>query len=365
MANAYIYIYTIALGFIILWQCAKPAQLSPFNPQRQHTKQNGAFWLMVICILFIGFRPVDIEFADMVGYYQSFKLCIGKEFTYDFDAENFIFDNIMPFIASSGYSATVYFTVIATIYFGAMYIACKKLFPNNVLVAYLACLTAFSTFSYATNGIKAGAAASIFLVALAYKDKLWLTIVLALISWGFHHSMSMVLVAYVCSRLFKGTKWYFWGWLAALIIAILHITFFQTLFAEYTDEQGAGYLIANARKSAYITGFRPDFVIYSVAPIVIGFYMIYIRRIKDDGYELWLRMYILTNAVWMLCMYASYGNRIAYLSWFLYPIVLIYPYLKILWHKRQFAFAKRAVVYQYLFTLFMEAIYYTILKQPS
>ena len=363
MASAYIYIYLIVLGLIILWQCAKPMQLSPFNPQRQPVRQNGAFWLMIICILFIGFRPVDITFADMVGYNENFKLCVGKKFTFDFDAENLIFDNIMPFLASIGCSASVYFTLIATIYFGAMYIACKKLFPNNLLVAYLACLTAFSTFSYGTNGIKAGAAASIFLVALAYKDKLWLTILLSLVSWGFHHSMSMVLVAYFCSRFFKGTKWYFWGWLVALIIAILNITYFQLLFAQYSDEKGVHYLITN--EYSYLTGFRPDFVLYSVAPIVIGFYMIFIRRIKDAGYELWLRMYLLTNAVWMLCMYASFSNRIAYLSWFLYPVVLIYPYLKIIWHKRQGSFAKQVVIYQYLFTLFMEVIYYTILKQAA
>ncbi len=28
-----------------------------------------------------------------------------------------------------------------------------------------------------------------------------------------------------------------------------------------------------------------------------------------------------------LCMYAGFTNRIAYLSWLIYPIVLIYPYL--------------------------------------
>lgn len=363
MASAYIYIYLIVLGLIILWQCAKPMQLSPFNPQRQPIRQNGAFWLMVICILFIGFRPVDMAFGDMVGYNRGYKLTMGKTFSFESDTTNFIFDNILPFFAGLGYSATFYFTFIATIYFGAMYIACKKLFPNNLLVAYLACLTAFSTFSYGTNGIKAGAAASIFLVALAYKDKLWLTILLSLFSWGFHHSMSVVLIAYLCSRFFKGTKWYFWGWLVALVIATLNITYFQTLFAEYTDEQGVNYLRPD--KYAYLTGFRPDFILYSIAPIVIGFYMVFIRHIKDAGYELWLRIYLLTNTVWLLSIYASFSNRIAYLSWFLYPVVLIYPYLKIIWHKRQYSFAKQAVVYQYLFTLFMQAIYYTILKQAA
>lgn len=360
MGSAYIYIYLLVLGCVFWQQYSIPVQSSPFHINRVTAKGKGAFLLMVICILFIGLRPVDKAFADMVGYNAAFQMYVGQDFSFRSDTENLVFDQIMPLFASLGFSATFYFTFIATIYFGGMYIACKKLFPNNLLVAYLACLTAFSTFSYGTNGIKAGAAASIFLVALAYKDKLWLSIPLALLSWGFHHSMSMVLVAYVCSYFFKKTKWYFAGWLFASVIAVLHISYFQILFAGYTDEKGARYLLTN--EDSFLTGFRPDFMLYSAVPIVIGYMLLYKRHIENTGYELWLRMYLLTNAVWMLCMYASFSNRIAYLSWFMYPIVLIYPFLKIAWHERQTDLAKRTILYHYLFTLFMEVIYYNIIK---
>lgn len=58
--------------------------------------------------------------------------------------------------------ATFFFGLIAAIYFIGMFVACRKLFPSNTLIVFLVCLAAFSTFSYGTNGIKAGAAASLF-----------------------------------------------------------------------------------------------------------------------------------------------------------------------------------------------------------
>lgn len=362
MAELYIYIYLIILGLILLFQNSKLQEgQSPYIYGYTGTSKFVCFLLLIICIIFIGIRPLDIVFADMVGYYNRYISLVNTPFVFNSEAENYIFDNILPFVASFGVPHQVYFILIAAIYFGGMYITCKKLFPNNLLISFIVCLTAFSTFSYGTNGIKAGAAASIFLVAIAYRDKLWITIPLALLSCGFHHSMSMVLVAYFLSCVFKKTKWYYIFWLICLVMAIAHISYFQLLFANYTDAKGASYLIADS-DSAFLTGFRPDFILYSSIPVIIGYYIRFKKQIYDEGYELWLRIYVLTNSVWMLCMYASFSNRIAYLSWFLYPIVLIYPYLAFYWSDKQAIYAKKVVLYHYLFTFFMMAIFYTLIK---
>ena len=42
------------------------------------------------------------------------------------------------------------------------------------------------------------------------------------------------------------------------------------------------------------------------------------------------------NAFWIMVIRAEFSNRFAYLSWFLYPIVLAYPLLKLkIWPKTQ------------------------------
>jgi hypothetical protein len=282
---------------------------------------------------------------------------MGKPFVYDPECENPIFNNLMRFLGSMDLNISYLFSIMATIYFGCMYIACKKLFAGNQTIAFFSYLIAFSTFSYGVNGMKAGAAASIFLVALAYKDKLWLSIVLALLSLGFHHSMIMVVYAYIIAFFFRKTKWYFLGWIFCLFIAAAHIGYFQSIFASYADESGASYLLAN-EDIAYVTGFRLDFILYSAAPVAIGYYVIFKCQLKDSIYELWLRMYLVTNSVWMLCMYASFTNRIAYLSWFMLPIVILYPYYSMSGIPNRLSNGEKIAKYQAYFTLFMFFVYY-------
>ena len=103
----------------------------------------------------------------------------------------------MPYMASKMIPIEMFFLIAAFIYFGCMLIACLRLFPKDQLLALLCCLVAFSTFAYGTNGIKAGMAASIFLVALAYHDKIFISIPIALVSFGMHHGMKLVVVAYL------------------------------------------------------------------------------------------------------------------------------------------------------------------------
>lgn len=87
------------------------------------------------------------------------------------------------------------------------------------------------------------------------------------------------------------------------------------------------------------------------------------EKIKSKMYTLLLQLYLATNAVWVLCMYVEYNNRIAYLSWFLYPIVLIYPFVNTNWSKNRMKILSKVVTYHLLFTLFMNLIYYGGLNQ--
>lgn len=181
---------------------------------------------------------------------------------------------------------------------------------------------------------------------------------MAIISLGFHHSMIMVVCAYIVVLLYKNRYIYFGIWLVSLFMALTHITLFQNLFYGLADEGGQGYLGRVAE-----SGFRIDFVIYSAAPVIVGMIAILKRGVTSRVYTVMLNLYLLTNSVWMLCMYASFTNRIAYLSWFLYPFVLIYPFLNEDWSPVKYKSA-RLVAYGHLaFTLFMTFVYYGIIKK--
>lgn len=320
-------------------------------------RSNGMLIAMFF-VLFIGLRPISDVFVDMTQYQDIYSLW-PKSFIFDIFAVNFIYDNLMYFCASIQFPPILFYLMVAAIYYGCAYLACRKIFPNNSAAAFVVFLAAFSTFSYGTNGIKAGAAASIFLLALAYRENLGLSIILAIVSLGFHHAMQLPVVAYVLTLFYKNSRVYFAAWIFCFLMAAAHVTAFQSFLAGFSDEQGAAYLMSDGTIWGGKGGFRIDFIIYSAMPVLVGYWAIFKKKMQlSKFYSSLLNMYLVTNGIWMLCMYVEYTNRIAYLSWFMYPIVLVYPFLNEDWGPSRYqSFAK--VAWAHLaFTLFMAFIYY-------
>lgn len=341
-----------------LYQIYKYYNLS-YNVLANRPKESVApsLVLMLALVIFIGFRPDWSGFADSRNYIRTIEDYSGGVFIFDIECENLLFDNLIRWFGCNDLSWTSFFILIAFIYFGGQLIAVRKMFPRDTLFTYLIVLAAFSTFSYATNGIKAGAAASIFLVAIAYREKKIISFLLIAISYGFHHSMQMLIVAFIIASYIQNPMIYLIIWVFSFLAASLGITTFQHLFAGFTDEHGASYLIADGA-DAYITGFRLDFIIYSAIPVVLGYYLIYRKNLQNKDFNFILNLYVLANSVWMLCMYASFTNRIAYLSWQLLPIVLIYPYLTTRFSELQYRHVSYIALVHLSFTLFMNIIYY-------
>lgn len=105
-------------------------------------------------------------------------------------------------------------------------------------------------------------------------------------------------------------------------------------------------------------GFRIDFIIYSAAPIIVGWIAFFKKKIISRKYRFLLNLYLLANSIWLLCMYAEFTNRIAYLSWFMLPIVLIYPFLNEEWGEDQYKTFRWVALGHLGFTLFMQYIFY-------
>lgn len=355
----YEYIYIVVVAILTLFIFLRYMQYS-WNRLLVPAESRNTFavLLTVLMIVFIGFRPVSAVFVDMVNYSRAYQLYQDEVFVFDWTLENKLFDNLFLWMASAGIDQSFWFVAIAAVYFGGIFIACRKMFPRDALYAMLVYLAAFSTFAAGVNGIKSGAAASLFLVAIAYRDKKWLSYLFLFLSYGFHHSMQVLVVAYIVVSLVKKPKYYLWIWGASLLMAALHITFFQELFAGFTDEHSAGYLVFDQNDEAlHLTGFRLDFIIYSAIPIILGYYLIFKRGLKSEKFNFLYNMYVLVNSVWLLCMYANYTNRIAYLSWLLLPIILVYPFLNERLSSMQYQQCGVVALLHLAFTLFMIFVY--------
>lgn len=315
--------------------------------------------VLIVVTLFIGLRPISSVFIDMRQYYGLFQIFEGGNFNFSWETDNLIYDNLVFYLISIRFLPEYFYLLIAIIYFGAAYLGIRRLFPNHCLGAYLVFLAAFSTFSYGTNGIKAGAATSLFIWALGYRENLRICIPLVLLSWGFHHSMIMVVAAFIVTLFVKNPKYFFWIWGFCFLMAAAHVTAFAHLFAGATTEHGAGYLLGSGENYGTRGGFRFDFIVYSAVPVIVGWYAVMKKKLHvSDLYKKLLSLYLCLNGVWMLCMYAAFTNRIAYLSWFIYPIVLIYPFLNEQWGRDRYKTFGLVMLGHLGFTLFMNVIYY-------
>lgn len=324
------------------------ARLDPverISPGYQVPNNLPSIILIVAVTLFIGLRPLSGAFVDMMNYNESYTLLYYNEssFEYNPDSTNFLFSNLFKFLAVNSYEIIVFFFIIACIYFGCLYWGLAKIFPNDLFYALIIYLGAFSTFSYGTNGIKAGAAASIFILVFAYYRKPLIAAFFCFISLGFHHAMVVPIIAFAMSYFIKNPKWYFWGWIFCLIMAVLHISYFQELFAGFADEGGQNYLTADEDDWGGRAGFRWDFILYVIPTVAIGWWTTYVWRRTDRLYQLLLCTFLTTNAVWMLCMYMPFNNRLAYLSWFILPVLIAYPFFKYKIAQNQYRFLNYVV----------------------
>ncbi len=311
-----------------------------------------SLWFTILIIIYIGVRPNSPVFADGPGYWAGILDHRWEYLTMDEVSNQFATKYLMSTLSSLEVHPRVGFFVFAIIGYGFAWIAMRKIFPKDTLLAMIMYCGTFTMFSGAVNGIKNGMALSVFLCSIAYRDNWKYYVPFLLLSLGFHHSMQISVASFVVCKLYSRTKSYYLLWLFGLFVAAAHITFFQTLFADFTDESGAGYLVTDS--DSWVTGFRLDFILYSVAPLLIGWWIINKKKIQIPvDYIFALNVYLFMNSIWLMCMYAAYTNRIAALSWIIFPILLLYPFLNIQIRKNQYKCVVCVVMWQLAFTTFM------------
>ena len=363
-AQHYLLVYygIVTILSILLFSQYENYSENRLDSETEHSSL-GIMLFTLLMVFFIGLRPVSADyFVDMDTYDVTYNVMMGSDFVYiGGEGSNLLFDSLFSFMASMGIPSTYFFLVIAAIYFICISWACSLIFPNDRLTSIIVYLSAFSTYAYATNGIKAGAAAALFLVALAfYQRREWILVVLfSLLSLGFHYSMVVPVTAFLVCLVIKNPRVILGVWVASFFLSLFHITFFQEMFASIMNEHGAEYLLGGGGYVKEIFGgFRIDFVLYSIIPMVVGIIAIEKKKIESESYVFLLNLYTLINAVWLLCMYSDYTNRIAYLSWLLYPIVLIYPFLNEEWEGPRYKIFQWVVYGHLVFNLVMVFIYW-------
>lgn len=324
-----------------------------------------AFILTLCLIIYMGLRPVSYQFGDTVNYayvYRNmpiqpaiFAVDLNKEWLWGF---------IMNACKAAHLTVSTWFIIIEIGYLGFVFIGLRILLGENSWMAILFFLSAFSTFSFGTNGIRNGCACSMAILAFAIAahqntTRLLLAGGVLLLAFGIHRSISLPIAAFVAASYFiKSPKVAVFFWIASIGLSLVAggalTNFFSGLGFDDRMSSYANSMDQDAHQFSQ-TGFRWDFLLYSAMPVWLAWYVtkkaeteraMYgdtieeaetnitgAGRIADAHsmrvFNILATTYILANSFWVMVIRAAFSNRFAYLSWFLYPVVIAYGVIRL------------------------------------
>lgn len=364
-ATAYYIFFLLLTWMTVLYYVGSNRQKVLYS---EGSPMQGVALLMTIAVIFfLGLRPNSPIFGDMGMYRHTYEYYTLEYSPVDLNTE-WLWDNLMFFCKNIGLSPYEFFFVVEVGYFSGMFICALLLMRRNLWIAMLFFCTAFSCYSYGTNGIRNGISCSIELVGIALlclgRTKRVGALILMFLAFSIHRSIMLPTAAAVASVFFiKDTKIVLRFWVASIFISLAAGPLVESFFAALGfDDRMSQYSSTNATEQSQSqfsqTGFRWDFLFYSVFPVIFTWYLTQRRKFSDSVFNIIANTYLLCNAFWIMVIRSSYSNRFAYLSWFIYPIVIAYPLLRMNIWKDQDRKTALILFFYSGFTFFMFFVYY-------
>lgn len=218
-----------------------------------------------------------------------------------------------------------WFYLTAFFYVGNLLFVSWRLTKEYAFVMFLSFLIAFQFYNYGENTIRAGIATSLMLVGISFCNKQKWMFLLFLIAVLCHKSMIVPIAALAVAYKFPKTKVFIWLWLVCILVSFASGSGLQNYVAGLTQDTRADYLTKG--DAFYKSMFRWDFLAYSALPVLLGYYYIFKLNLRSQFYRWVYNAYLIANSFWVLIIRAAYTDRFAYLSWFMFPLLLMYPLL--------------------------------------
>ena len=308
----------------------------------------------VFYILFFGFRPASPVFGDTYIYTTTYETIQkygvyylgndtdGSLVVHESAGKDWLFNTVM-FLCAQVMSVNFFFVIVMFFYITMMYQGCQKLDFKHGATLMIFSIGAFSFYGYSVNGLRNGIACSFIILALARfcrGEKLWPAI-LSFIALGCHKSVALPIACALFTYYVRKPKYMYLVWIGSILLSMTIGGYLSNMISLLGFDER---LAQNLKSGAEVAGswgvemesrFRWDFLLYSAMPIVLGWYAVFKRKVYNNTYLILLGTYIYANAFWVILIRSLFSNRFAYLSWFLYPIVLAYPLMTLPVFKKQ------------------------------
>lgn len=352
--ESYYPLYINICLFLVLFSLLHTATLELSSSKNIIFINVAGTFLLLFLILYIGLRPINNIFGDTVNYnfsFQKYKMGLPIGDVGDYGWHVFM-KTMAQFV-----TIHVFFTVVSFIYIFPMYQISKSFFGNYWYYSFIMFIVSFSFWTYGVNGMRNGAACSLFLLGLSFKDKKVLMSLMFLLATLFHKTLFLPIFAFLLTYIYNNPKHYLYGWLICIPMSLVAGGIWISLFSSlgFGDDRISGYLTETAASAG---SFRWDFLFHSAFAVFAGWYFILRKGFEDKVYYQLFNTYLLCNGFWILVIKANFSNRFAYLSWFMMAIVIIYPLLKKQFFKNQHLVIGKIVLAYFSFTYLMFYLYY-------
>ena len=284
--------------------------------------------LCLVLIFWMGLRPVSVAFGDTVNYALEYNTMDVRHVSIDWSGE-WVWQWLMNGCKALGFDIHLFYFIIAAGYILSAFWAIKRFMPADPMLGVIFLLNSLMFFSFGVNGLRNGLACHLVLLGTSVLlEEKWLPGVLVfLLAFGIHRSTLLPIAAILFAVFFmRNVRYAICFWVASIFISLVAGGAVTSFFAGLGfDDRMTQYTAISDMSQFSKTGFRWDFLLYSAAPVVMAWYVCIKKDLQDNWYNVLCTAYLLCNAFWVMVIRSAFSNRFAYLSWFLYPIVIAYP----------------------------------------
>lgn len=302
------------------------------SPDERYRESGSSIWLpLAICtilVFWIGLRPVSGAFGDTVNYALVYSRLDPHHVSMNWSGE-WIWQWLMNGCKAAGLSVNMFFLIVAAGYVYSALFAVYRFMPTDPMLGVVFLLCSLMFFPFAVNGLRNGLACHLVLLgmSLLFDDRWVPGLLFCLIAFGIHRSVILPIVfIFVGLFLMRDVKYAIVFWLASIVVSLVFGNYIAEFFSNLgLDDRMTQYVRIDDMSEFSREGFRWDFLLYSACPILMAWYVCIWKECSDNWYNALCTVYILCNAFWIMVIRSAFSNRFAYLSWFLYPIIIAYP----------------------------------------
>jgi hypothetical protein len=328
-ASLYQPVFLIAMIAMAVWLSVVRINSPGTLCQEKGSKMLFPLLLSVGLAFWMGLRPVSSVFGDTVNYALEYRMKDVRHVSMDWSGE-WIWQWLMMGCKAAGLSIHYFFTIVAVGYVLSAFWAVKRLLPFDPMLGMVFVLSSLMFFPFATNGLRNGLACHLVLLAVSFLlESKWLPGTLfCLLAFGIHRSTMLPIAACLAGIFFiRDVRYAIIFWVASIIMSLLIDDAASSFFVSlgFDDRMGQYTQTLDDFSQFSKVGFRWDFLLYSAAPVVLAWYVCIHKGVTDNWYNVLCVTYCLCNAFWIFVIRSAFSNRFAYLSWFLYPVIIAYP----------------------------------------